>query len=106
MDSKRFITKAFDTLGLVGILLLFILLYLNKFADEGAAITHYRFDILIAFLCCALIHYVYLATLTIQNKQVLWAIALFLAPVPVYWIYYGFYKFNIWKLKRSSPQVS
>jgi len=82
------LSKIFNFIGLAGLLIFALLIYINKFAPEEHLLKAYKFKLIIAFVAIFLIHYIYLGVKAIQKKQWWWAGLLFIAPIPFYWLYF------------------
>ncbi|SDT91386.1 hypothetical protein [Halopseudomonas salegens] len=78
----------FNGLGILGVLLLGLFLFLNTFATAGNPLHEYRLKLVLAFLLVILLHGCYLVSDAASRKKYVWVALLVIAPVPVYWVYY------------------
>ncbi len=85
-----------DLIGLIGLVTLMLAILINNdvLPREGFWKTAYWRFLAIGILCF-IAHFSYLAMIAIERKQYVWAIVLFIAPIPVYWIYYAFESFYL-----------
>lgn len=84
----------FKVVGLLGLFILAILLYITNLAAEGSFLMEYRFNLIVLFVMIFLVHYIYLAVVACKQGQWWWAAFLFIAPVPVYWVFFGWTLIN------------
>lgn len=93
----------FNVLGISGLLMATLFIFLNKFASSENILHEYRLKIVLVFAIVLLVHYCMLGADAIKRKKYGWAVALFIAPIPTYWIYYGYYTFFLNKSVFDSP---
>ena len=81
--------KCFNYLGLLGVLLLIIALYVNNHSPQGFFLREHYLKLLLVSLVITFVHYCYLGMRSIQQKQWWWSGLVFLAPIPFYWLYFA-----------------
>lgn len=91
LDWKRWITRFFNLLGIIGLVLVGVFIYLNHWAAEDNLLHAYRLRLVLLFAVVFLLHGAYLFSDSLRHKRYVWMVFLILAPVPVYWLYYGYY---------------
>ena len=90
MNIKKLV---FNFLGISGLLIAGLFIFLNEFASSENILHEYRLKIVLVFAVVVLAHYCMLGADALKRKKYIWAGALFIAPIPTYWIYYGYYTF-------------
>jgi len=96
--------KIFNFVGLVGLIIFALLAYINKYAPQEFFLKSYRLSLIMGLVVVFLVHYTYLVVNAFQQKQWWWAGLLFIAPIPFYWIYFGWVFIN--KGMLSAPMAS
>lgn len=86
--------KTFHAIGLVGLILTLLLMYSNHLSEPDFVLSPYKWQILLALGIVVFVHYCYLGCQAFIQKQWWWGGALFIAPVPTYWLYF------MWELGR------
>ncbi len=72
----------------MGVILLGLFCYLNEIASPDNVLHDYRLRLVLVFVVTIIIHGAYLIADAVKKKRYVWMVLIFIAPVPVYWIYY------------------
>lgn len=88
---KKAFTVFFNALGIVGLLLMGVFVYLNEFASPDNVLHEYRLKLVLAFVVVVILHGGYLVSDAARRNKTVWLVLLIIAPIPVYWIYYCYY---------------
>lgn len=98
---KKGMVTGCNLLGVIGLVMLGLFIYLNDWAPSDSVLHEYRIRFVLVFVIAFLVHGAFLFCDSIQRKKYVWMVLLIVAPVPVYWIYYLYYV--VLQLKGQGP---
>ncbi|NKF49040.1 hypothetical protein G3R49_00425 [Shewanella sp. WXL01] len=82
-------SKKFNLIGLLGLAFALLLIYVQDFASASFILKPYDFYIMLAFLACYGVHFIYLGAFAYFNKHWWWLAGLFLMPLVGYFVYFA-----------------